>query len=307
MDASWITMAIETVFQKRYELVAKRFIKRMLLALGIWYPVRRFIKRNFQQSGSFQEKYGKRDTWTFPLATIDLQFSVSDAYSKRWFFPRYDKNRYHEPAVTKLFMELVGEKDVVMDIGVHLGYFTCLSAVLAKQGSVHSFEVDPTCIPLIQQNIRKNRLTNVTLHNKAVSDQVGTEKIPLGAGPNASLKLQHTQDAIDVASTTVDRYIETTGITPTLIKIDVEGAEEKVLKGMGKTLQKDGIVLLIEIHVKELTAYFDTDYTAILEALLSHGFSVYEVKEHRSNNQKLKKLTTKSRLQGNAMVYCVKE
>jgi FkbM family methyltransferase len=161
----------------------------------------------------------------------------------------------------------------VFDIGSHLGYFTCLAGILAPLGEVHTFEVDPKCIPLIKKNLRVNKLNNFVINNCAVSDQDNFEKIALMSSPNPCLKIN--SDALnfqEIAAIKIDDYARTKNIFPNFIKIDVEGAEWKVLKGMEEVLGRDDIKLLIEVHVEALAADFNNDYKKILAWLQDKGF-----------------------------------
>src|SRR5690242_2291625 len=84
------------------------------------------------------------------LKDISLTYTTEDEYSKSWFFPRYEGGRYHEPATTNLFINKIKPNDCVLDIGAHLGFFTCLAAKLARNGVVHAFEVDENCMPIVK-------------------------------------------------------------------------------------------------------------------------------------------------------------
>ena len=56
---------------------------------------------------------------------------------------------------------------------------------------------------------------------------------------------------IALKSITLDNYLNKNNIHPNVIKIDVEGAETKVLQGAYQTLKKDKPVCIISIHSKE--------------------------------------------------------
>ncbi|TSA50118.1 MAG: FkbM family methyltransferase [Sphingobacteriales bacterium] len=90
------------------------------------------------------------------------------------------------------------------------------------------------------------------------------------------------------------------------MKIDVEGAELKVLKGMVSTLKKPQLKLLIEVHVVILKEFFNTDYKDLLELLFQNGFSIKELKEFRKNKNEFREINGQSELQGNTMIYAFK-
>lgn len=257
---------------------------------------------------NFDRLYGKVDSFSFSRMGIDIEYDTSDNYSKRWFYPRYDNGKIHEPIASGIFIENIQEGDCVLDIGGHIGYFTCLSSKLASKGTVHTFEVDSNCIPLINKNIARNGFQNVIVNNYAVSDHLGTEKIPISNKPNAELKIQTVKEEFkEVKSVTVDEYVRSKDLTPDFIKIDVEGAEWKVLNGMENVLNLDRIKLLIEIHVDFLADHFNIDYKQILELLENKGFQMEEIESHRSLESGFRKITRDSTLAGNTMVFCVKD
>ena len=284
----------------------KQFIKKLFIKWGIWSPLRRLYKRLFANKGTLPGKYAQVHEWRLPADGIDLRFDLRDDYSKRWFLPRYDAGRIHEPVVTNLFMELIDKKDTVLDIGAHLGYFTCLAEILEKNGQVHAFEVDPKCMGLIEKNVEKNSLSNVFTNNMAVSDHVGSEKLVLKSNPNPSLRLLDVEGAVEVPAITIDAYLAERGITPHFVKVDVEGAEFKVLKGMEKTLRKNRFVMLIEIHIAELNTFFGVDYKEIISFLIDCGFQLKKINEHRSLESRFEPIGTHSELHGNTMLFCEK-
>ncbi|GDX52607.1 hypothetical protein LBMAG27_16540 [Bacteroidota bacterium] len=255
-------------------------------------------------------RYKGVETYELKLRSVEAVFSTTDAYSKGWFFPRYDKGKYHEPTATNLFIDEIKPEYCVFDIGTNLGFFTCISGKLAAKGSVHSFEVDENCILLIEKNCRLNGLSNVTINNCAVSDNDETEKIPVSAKPNPRLKVSTTESPnlhyIEVKALQIDTYIKQKNLLPDFIKIDVEGAELKVLKGMVNTLKKPQLKLLIEVHVPNLKDYFNTDYKDLLGLLFQNGFSIKELKEHRKNKNEFREINGQSELHGNTMIYAFK-
>jgi FkbM family methyltransferase len=130
-----------------------------------------------------------------------------------------------------------------------MGYYTLLLAKL--NAIVYSFEPEPANFALLKRNVELNNFTNVTLYNKAASDTNGKAKLVLadyGTG-------QHTLESSKFGTRTID--VETTTIDLQDIafaKIDVEGAELLVLKGM-KALPKK---MLIEFNTDNLKEHGTT-------------------------------------------------
>ena len=70
----------------------------------------------------------------------------------------------------------IATKDIVIDIGAHIGAFSVYAAKKAIKGKVYAFEAYRKNYDLLAQNIALNKLINVKLFNAAISDKVGTEK-----------------------------------------------------------------------------------------------------------------------------------
>jgi len=133
----------------------------------------------------------------------------------------------------------------VVDVGANIGYYTLL---MAKIGAfVNSYEPAPSNFKLLQKNVHQNNFSqNVILYNKAVSNFIGTSKLYLQkkhtGGHQLGFDRFQTDNSIEVPVTNLDfDKID-------FAKIDVEGSELNVLKGM-KVLPKK---LLIEFSPEKL-------------------------------------------------------
>jgi FkbM family methyltransferase len=134
----------------------------------------------------------------------------------------------------------------VLDLGAHNGYFTLLfSRLVGSSGRVYAFEPhEPTC-RLLRRNLRRARHDNVTVVPCAVADRPGT-------APFFEMSLAGTHSLFDVARfdphftllqqgvtecITVDEFLAAQG-NPAVqfIKMDIEGAEPKALRGMTETI-----------------------------------------------------------------------
>ena len=286
----------------------KKVLKKIFTTLGIWSLARKIaLKTGIIRHTSPLEKYQDIDTWLLNYRGLTLSYDTSDPYSKRWFFPRYDGNRIHEPLATDIFIDHIEADSIVLDIGGHLGYFSCISGALAHSGQVHVFEVDPKCLRLIDTNLRKNKLDNVTVHNYAISDKPGSVKIPQFKNPNPSLIIDSasSENYLEVDSLVIDNFLSENHIQPDFIKIDIEGAEFKALQGMQNFLERNQPIILVEVHVEILRKNFKTEYTEILSFLKNHGYKILEV-EHRNEQGQMREIHLDSHLEGNTMLLCTK-
>lgn len=257
----------------------------------------------------FDFNYKGKARYTLHFKNLYIAYSTEDSYSKKWFYPRY-LNRVHEPALLNQLVHELTQSDCFIDIGANLGFFTCVGAAICTEGSVHAFEMDPKCIPLIKRNIELNSFKNVTLTNAAVADKSGTEFIPIKATPDPQLMLvgkdiSSKEGYLEIPSISLDEYVKQTGIEPNLIKIDAEGAEYFILKGMSALLESNQLKVLVEIHCKKLEK-FGKHFSDVLTLLESKGFSMREVIEHRTQSSTTRKIDSSSQLTGNVMIFASK-
>ena len=147
--------------------------------------------------------------------------------------------------------------DVVLDIGAHHGFMTCVAAGCAgSSGCVISFEPNPHALARLRSALKLNQLENVTVMDKAVGDKPGRVTLNVQKGTatwNTSLfrdmvDTGYEVEAVEVDMITVDAFVEETGLFPSLMKIDVEGAEFLVIQGARQTLRQHRPALIMEFN-----------------------------------------------------------
>jgi FkbM family methyltransferase len=153
---------------------------------------------------------------------------------------------------------------VCYDIGGYKGYY---SGVMALKGAsqVFVFEPVPQNAVKIKQLIALNPELPITLKEYAVSDINGTAVFKImqeeTMGKLESSKFQKTETSVNefkVQCVTIEELIKNGLPAPDFIKIDVEGAEEMVLKGALELLKNAKPYLMIEVHSHEIgKACFD--------------------------------------------------
>ena len=152
--------------------------------------------------------------------------------------------------------------DVVYDIGANVGAVTLPTARIAheRQAVVHAFEPEPNNVRELRRNVEANKLSNVFVHDIALGECQGTMPLYLtgetGSGAH-SLAQEHTASAQTVEVTVVSgsEFARSSSSPPDLVKIDVEGAEMLVLKGMADLFDRNQVRdLFIEIHPETLVA-----------------------------------------------------
>lgn len=160
---------------------------------------------------------------------------------------------WYEHGMTELkHPEYIKEKDII-DAGAYIGDS---AIVLSKytSGKVHSFEAIKENFECIEHTAQMNQLQNIVPVNMGLSDAIGEEVIYVSSSDTCNgLKADNVYTFEDgekqvIKCTTIDHYVENNQLQIGLIKTDVEGAEQRLLKGAIKTIQKQKPTLIISIY-----------------------------------------------------------
>lgn len=219
----------------------------------------------------------------------------------------------YEPTETDLVKRTIQAGDVALDIGAHIGYYTLMLArLVGPNGRVFAFEVDPDNFALLRKNVEINGYRNVTLVQKAVSDRTGTIRLFL-ADTNSA---QHTicsagrsegSASVEVEAIRLDDYFE--GYTGRIdfVKMDIEGSEPAVFRGMPLLLGKNQNLKLITEVCPPLLKQFGVDPHAFLSQLAEHGFTLYDIRESTGKVQRTDIASVLRNYQhGYTNLFCVK-
>jgi FkbM family methyltransferase len=161
-----------------------------------------------------------------------------------------------ESSVQEAMVRHLGPGGIFYDVGANLGFFAMLGAHLAgvRQGHVYAFEAAPENAEAIRHNAHLNGIPNITVIDKAVSSHSGRGRLQVVEDQSWS-KLEEygehpdTEQVIDVDLVAIDDLVGSGEIpAPTLVKIDVEGAEIAVLEGMRQTITEHRPAVICELH-----------------------------------------------------------
>ncbi len=187
-----------------------------------------------------------------------------------------------ESLMTEIFTKVVTEGMTVVDVGAYVGYYTLIAArAVGEKGRVFAFEPEPSNYQIMLKNIRLNKHLNVTPVQKAVSDKTGRIKLFLAkdASGHSTVCENPDQRSIQVDSTTLDNFIG--GQIPQIhvIKIDVEGAEGAVLKGMRHIIDKNPDLIIFTEFCPGIMKEAGCLSTEYLKNLTDYGFVIYMIDE----------------------------
>ena len=177
-----------------------------------------------------------------------------------------------EKEETKFFKNLVTESSVCFDIGANIGYYSLLFASLSPQGSVHSFEPVPLNYHVLCANSIVNGFFNLNANLCAIGDRVGSAELVISRDSAYSSFVdtgrKPAASKIAVRMTTLDAYCNTNDVRRIdILKVDVEGAEGRVLCGAQQVMQdREGRphTVMLELYEPMLK-----QYGASIEEILS--------------------------------------
>lgn len=251
----------------------------------------------------FLLKYGNVNEHRVQIDELDVVYSTDDYRSKRFFFHRRDPDVVHEEPVTRELIRRARTSNCFLEIGAHIGYYSCLIAKMMKgEGVVFAFEMDRENYRILNKNIELNDCTaNVSTYNLAVTDKSG--EVAYALHPDSSGAGQYVvtdvgdllQDgkSVTVRSVSIDSFLESVDPVPDLVKIDVEGAEGMVLMGMTELMQNDRPTVYIEIHPQKLRNY-GWSHSEVVQRLADLGYTVFDI--GRYGNQGYRRIGVNSQI-----------
>lgn len=261
----------------------------------------------------FDLRHTFRKKYRLKVAEVEVVFSTEDPVSLRWFYPRYENGRLHEPGLTTLLIQDLKRAHTFVDVGAFLGYYTCLASKLMPTGDIISFEMDANNFALLKRNVALNKSQNVSLHNVAIADASGHDVYAKDTGfigarhYLASQRAGEQHDsAIETEVQSLDSFFACRRF-PDVLKVDVEGAEFRVLSGMDGILSAANIKLYVEIHPAKLAHLYDTTPADVVALLESKGLNVFRIKDARATQApSLEKVDSDTSFEGNTILYAMK-
>lgn len=164
----------------------------------------------------------------------------------------------NEPAVQRALATYVRPGGVFYDIGANVGFHTVIGArLVGPAGRVVAFEPIPSTAEALRRNLALNGFTNTEVIEGAVTARRGRALMLLGNEPTWARLAGSpgSQDApagggnVEVETYAIDALIAQGRIArPTVVKIDAEGAEIDVLRGMAGVLRSDRPIIVCELH-----------------------------------------------------------
>ena len=190
-----------------------------------------------------------------------------------------------EVNVLPVFRSFLQPNSVVLDIGANFGLYTVSSASRMKDhGRLYSFEGNPHTFDLLRRTLYANRLAhrpNITAVNALVGESAGRGTLHylpefLGGATMTDVgQWGQAKRSIELDMVSIDEFLPA-GLAVDLVKIDVEGHEPFVIRGMQKTIRRSPNIRIFIEFVEAFLAHTVSaeQFAAEIEGL---GFRICRV------------------------------
>ncbi|MCX5207305.1 FkbM family methyltransferase [Streptomyces sp. NBC_00237] len=217
---------------------------------------------------------------------VEARFDARFAVDTRDLIQRYiHLFGVWEPHMTSWLQSRLGPGDVLVDVGANVGYFTVLgSRLVGSTGRVVAIEASPVFHRRVLQHIELNGCENVRAVNGAVSDSTKTLTFVLASSNNMGANSIVPYDGPAESTFAMEAHPLPALLEPDelararVIKIDVEGAEGSVIRGLAPALGqlREDVEIAVEVTPERMAKLGDS-VEELLETMHGHGFHTYRL------------------------------
>lgn len=235
-----------------------------------WYLTRAKHPLKGYVVGHYWSWFSKRQVWVNYDETAVICVSLGDYLQQRIFF-----EGYYERALVAWLKASLRPSDVFWDVGANVGAVTLVASRLCDR--VIAFEPDPRSLSLLADNIQNNKRRNIEIVPAALGEASGTAVLYQAPSMNTGMTSMIDGRAPSVSQAFIDvmqadhLVQQRPELSPTVIKIDVEGAEHMVLKGARELLRAGQVRALI--FEDRRSADLQPTNSAVMKCLDDAGYS----------------------------------
>jgi len=232
-------------------------------------PLTRATVEAMGRTGAQRRQHDDGGVSAFVMNRFWLHVEPDDTAITPWMI----SDGFWEAWVTTWLMRQLKPGDVFVDVGANVGYYTMLARSLGAR--VLSFEPNPRVAQLLQRSLDEVEASDVVLVTGALGDRVQSLDLSVPVGHSGGASIMGVADAEYTVSTlvrTLDDVLRSLPdyASPTIIKVDAEGAEPEIWQGMQETLLKNpACIVLMEWESGRFA-----DPTALLDGVREGGWEI---------------------------------
>lgn len=187
----------------------------------------------------------------------------------------------YEPGSQQVMLDRLPQGGCFVDIGAHVGLFALPAArKVGPSGRVFAFEPNPENRALLEANVVRNGMEGIVeVVPCAVGDAAGTAVLHCSAwntGDHRLFGAPRGRRRVDVEVVRLDEFLGARGCRADMIKIDVQGAEARVIAGLGVP---DPLPVLLMEYSPSMVVDAGDDPEALLQGLVDSGWALSMVDE----------------------------
>jgi len=183
-----------------------------------------------------------------------------------------------EPNISNWILATLQPGDCFIDIGANIGHYSLLaSSIVGRNGQVVAVEAAQWIHSILDRHVALNRRKNIRTVQVACAAERGTVKLYPGRADNIgkTSMIAHAGEAIDVPALPLSEILREDEVRRArIVKIDVEGAEPQVLRGLAPLLARfpGDTEIIMEISPDLMP---DAARAEIFATMQAHGFCAY--------------------------------
>lgn len=215
-----------------------------------------------------------RRALSIPVRHIPVRISGGPNKGSRWSLPvsgRGISAGVFETTKFEALAALISEGDVFWDVGAHYGYASLVGVRAAgRAGRVLAFEPSAHNRWFLNRHLQWNDATSTQVLPFALADADGMESFGGSTSSSVAQKLGEGKESVEVRS--FDSLLADGLPCPTVVKIDIEGAESRALAGAREALS----AMSASERPSIMCAVHDSvQFESCVEALKSLGYRVF--------------------------------
>jgi len=273
----------------------KKFISSLYVNIFKFFPTafNRVLSKFFKKLHNLNLESSYGSDFLAEMDIEDVKFKLwlmkDDIQAQSVYQPLHKKKISYETIMIKAMVSVIKKLEIksFLDLGSFMGYYTCFVAkYFHEKIKIYAIESNPEYSNYIKKSLIENNFKNAEVINEILSDSEEDLFVHKEGVYKSKIEDKNTQSH---KSITLDRICLNQKINPELIKIDVHGAEGKVLLGSKNILQNFVKVILLELHTSKYIDKFSdgSNRKKIIEYLISLDFKCYLVSSFRDFEKSL--------------------